>query len=136
MKSKVVIYLLFLTGCVSLFAGLYNLYTLYDKSNTMEHTVGVVTHLKTERTYRHRRIYYTRKACVQYETKLYSAHASMQLRNPFISQGSEITVWYNPKRTGEVIIPFEEGFVWGSVGIFGALCVLLGTGIIIIKKKT
>lgn len=49
MKSKVVMSLslfLFVMGS----SGLYD---LFNKSNEMEHNVGVVTHLGTERTYHH-----------------------------------------------------------------------------------
>ena len=47
MKSKVIIFLLLFIGSISFIAGSYSLYRLYDKSNRMEHTVGVVTDLKT-----------------------------------------------------------------------------------------
>lgn len=130
MKSKVVIFLLFFIGGISFIAGSYGLYSLYDKSGKMEHTVGTVTHLTTEKTYRHRKIYYKHTARIQYETKRYTTHVRMQLYNPFILQGSEISLWYDPDRTEEVVIPSEEGIVWGSAWIFGALCIFLGTVII------
>ena len=56
MKSKVIIFLLLFIGSISFIAGSYSLYRLYDKSNRMEHTVGVVTDLKTERIYRNRKV--------------------------------------------------------------------------------
>ncbi len=130
MKSKVVIFLLFFIGGISFIAGSYGLYSLYDQSGKMEHTVGTVTHLTTEKTYRHRKIYYKHTARIQYETKRYTTHVRMQLHNPFILQGSEISLWYNPDRTEEVVIPSEEGIVWGSAWIFGAFCLSLGTVII------
>lgn len=132
MKSKVVIFILLFIGSVSFIGCSYKLYSLCDKSSKMEHTVGVVTYLKTERTYRHRKIYYKRTAHIQYETKLYNTHVNRQLYNPFIFQGSEVALWYNPDRTEEVIIPFEEGVIWGSIGVFGVLCLFLGIAI----KKT
>lgn len=134
MKSKVIIYLLFFVGGISFFAGLYGLYWLYGQSDKMEHTVGVVTHLKTEKTYRHRKIVYKHTARIQYETKLYTTHVRMQLHNPFISQGSKISLWYDPDCTEEVVIPSEDGIVWGSIGGFGALCLFLGTVIVKTKK--
>ena len=126
MKSKFVRLLLLFIGGVSFVVGSYRLFSLFDKSNQMEHTVGVVTHLKTERTYRHRKIYYERTARIEYETKLYRTHVRMRLHNPFVFRGSEISLWYNPDRTEEVTIPFEEGFIWGSLWAFGALCFFLG----------
>ena len=129
MKSKTIILLLFLIGGISFIAGSYGIYNLYDKSKKTEHTTGIVTHLKTERTYRHRKIYYKRTARIQYETKRYKSHVRMQLHNPIIFQGSEISVWYNPDRTEEVIIPFEEGIIWGSIWAFGAFCLFLGIAI-------
>ena len=80
----------------------------------MEHTVGVVTDLKTERIYRNRKVRYKHTARIEYKTKRYSSHVRMQLYNPFIFQGSEISLWYYPDRTEEVVIPFEEGFIWGE----------------------
>ena len=133
MKSKVIIFLLLFIGSISFVAGSYSLYSLYDKSNKMEHTVGVVTHLKTERTYRHRKICYKRTARIQYETKLYSTHLRIQLHNPFIFQGNEISLWYYPDRREEVVIPSEEGFIWGCTWIFGAFCLFLG--IVIVKAR-
>lgn len=135
MKSKIIIFLLLFIGGISFIAGSYNLYSLYDKLNKMERTIGVVTHLKTEKTYRHRKIRYKRNARIQYETKRYCSHVRMQLHNPFIFQGSEVSLWYHPDRTEEVVIPFEEGFVWGSVGLFGSFCLFLGTVIIKTTKK-
>lgn len=132
MKSKISIFLLLFIGSISFIAGSYNLYSLYDKSNKMEHAVGVVTHLKTERTYRHRKIYYKHTARIQYKTKLYSTHVSMRLYNPFISQGSEISLWYYPDRTEKVIIPSEEGIIGGSIWVFGVICLFLG--IVILKS--
>lgn len=129
MKSKIIIFLLFFIGGISFIAGSYGIYNLYDKSKKTEHTTGIVTHLKTERTYRHRKIYYKRTARIQYETKRYQSHVRMQLHNPFIFQGSEISVWYNPDRTEEVVIPFEEGIIWGSIWAFGAFCLFLGIAI-------
>lgn len=133
MKSKIILPVLLFIGCVSFFAGSYNLYSLYDKLNKMEHAIGVVTHLKTERTYRHRKIYYKRTARIQYDTKLYKTHVRMQLHNPFILQGSVISLWYCPDHTEEVIIPTEEGFIWGSTWIFGVLC--LFSGVVIVKSR-
>lgn len=132
MKSKVIIFLLLFIGGISFIAGSYSLYSLYDKSNKMERTIGVVTHLKTEKIYRHRKIRYKRTVRIEYETKRYSTHVSMQLYNPFIFQGSEISLWYSPDRTEDVLIPSETGFIWGSIWIFGAFCLFLG--IIIVKK--
>lgn len=133
MKSKFFLFLLLSIGCVSFMAGSYKLYSLYDKANKMEHTVGTIIHLKQEVTYRHRKRYYKNTAHIQYKTKLYDTHVSMQLHNPFLFQGSEIALWYNPDRTEEVVIPSEEGIVWGSTWIFGALCLFLG--IVIIKTQ-
>lgn len=82
----------------------------------MEHTVGVVTDLKTERIYRNRKVRYKHTARIEYKTKRYSSHVRMQLYNPFIFQGSEISLWYYPDRTEEVVTPFEEGFIWGVCG--------------------
>lgn len=133
MKSKGIIFLLLFIGGILFVIGSYGIYNLYGKSQAMEHTVGVITHLKTERTYRHRKIYYKRMARIQYETKRYPTHVRMQLHNPFILQGSEISLWYHPDRTEEVVIPFEYGFIWGSVWIFGAFCLFLG--MVIVKTK-
>ena len=133
MKSKVIIFLLLFIGSISFIAGSYNLYRLYDKSNRMEHTVGVVTDLKTERIYRNRKVRYKHTARIEYKTKRYSSHVRMQLYNPFIFQGSEISLWYYPDRTEEVVIPFEEGFIWGSMWIFGTFCLFLG--IVITKAQ-
>ena len=133
MKPKVIIFLLLFIGGISFIVGSYSLYSLYDKSNKMERTVGIVTHLKTEKTYRHRKIRYKHIARIKYDTKRYSTHVSMQLYNPFIFQGSEISLWYSPDHTEEVLIPSEEGLIWGSTWVFGALCLLLG---IVIVRKT
>lgn len=133
MRSKVAIFLLLFIGSIAWVAASYKLYDLYDQSNKMEHTVGIVTHLKRERIYRHRKQRYKYIARIQYKTRLYDTHIRKELYNPFIFQGSEISLWYNPDRTEEVIIPSEEGMVWGSSWIFGVLC-LLG-GIIIIKAQ-
>ena len=126
MKTKAVAFILLFMGCVSLAAGSYNLYCLYDKSSKTEHTTGTVTHLKTEKTYRHRKISYRHTAHIRYETKTHKASVVMQLYNPFVFQGSEISLWYYPDRTDEVIIPSEEGIVWGSVWVLGALCLFSG----------
>jgi len=126
MKSKIVVVLLLLIGSISFLVGSYGLYRMYDQSDKMEHTRGVVTHLKTERIYRHRQQRYKYIARIQYKTKLYDTHVRKELHNPFIFQGSEISIWYNPGRTEEVIIPFEDGLVWGSAWIFGAFCLFIG----------
>ena len=68
MKSKVIIFLLLFIGSISFIAGSYSLYRLYDKSNRMEHTVGVVTDLKTERIYRNRKVRYKHTARIEYKT--------------------------------------------------------------------
>lgn len=73
MKTKAVAFILLFIGCVSLAAGSYNLYCLYDKSSKTEHTTGTVTHLKTEKTYRHRKISYRHTAHIRYETKNHKA---------------------------------------------------------------
>lgn len=134
MKSKFVVFLLLLIGGISFLVGSYGLYRLYDQSGKMEHTVGAVTHLKTERIYRHRKQRYKHTARIQYKTKLYDTHIRKELHNPFIFQGSEITLWYNPDHTEEVIIPFEDGFVWGSTWIFGAFFLFIGVVIVKFKK--
>lgn len=126
MNSKIVVALLLFIGGVSFLFGSYGLYRMYDQSDKMEHTIGVVTHLKTERIYRHRKQRYKYIARIQYKTKLYDTHIRKELHNPFIFQGSEISLWYNPERTEEVIIPFEDGLVWGSVWIFGTFCLFIG----------
>lgn len=127
MKPKIVIFLLFFIGGISFIAGSYGFYNLYDKSCKMEHTIGTVTHLKTEYTYRHRKRYYKTTARIQYETKRYTTHVRMQIHNPFVFQESEISLWYNPDRTEEVVIPSEECLVWGGAWTFGAICFFLGT---------
>lgn len=134
MKLKMILFLLLFIGCISFIAGSYKIYNLYDKSNKMEHTVGVITHLKKEVIYRHRKRYYKTTAHIQYKTKLYDTHVNMQLYNPFLFQGSEIALWYNPDRTEEVIIPSEEGIVWGSTWVFGVLCLFFGIVIIKVQK--
>lgn len=135
MKSKFIAFLLLFIGGISFLAGSYGLYRLYDQASKMEHTVGVVTHLKTERIYRHRKQRYKHTARIQYKTKLYDTHISKELHNPFIFQGSEISLWYNPERTEEVIIPFEDGLVWGSTWIFSVCCLLVGGTITIYGKS-
>lgn len=132
MKSRVAILLLLFVGGISFIIGSYRLYGLYDKSKEMEHTEGVVMHLKKERTYRHRKIYCNTTARIEYQTKHYKTHVRKQLHNPFVFQGSEFSLWYYPDRTEEVVIPSEECFICGSLGAFGALCLLLG--IVIVKS--
>lgn len=134
MKSKTFLILLLFTGSILFIIGAYNLYLLYDKSGKMEHTTGVVTHLTTEKTYRHRKIYYKRTALIQYGEDLHKDHVSRQLYNPFIFQGSEIALWYSPDHTEEAVIPSEEGFKWGSIWILGGLCLFAGITIIKTKK--
>ena len=133
MKSKIVVVLLLLIGSISFLAGSYGLYKMYDQSDKMEHTRGVVTHLKTERIYRQRKWRYKHTARIQYKTKLYDTHIRKELHNPFIFQGSKISLWYNPESTEEVIIPFEDGLIWGSSWIFGVFCLFVG--IVIVKSK-
>lgn len=134
MKSKFIVFFLLLIGGISFLVGSYGLYRLYDQLDKMEHTIGVVTHFKTERIYRHRKQRYKHTARIQCKTKLYDIHIIKELHNPFIFQGSEISLWYNPERTKEVIIPFEDGFVWGSTWIFGAFCLLVGVVIVKFEK--
>lgn len=131
MKSKLIAFLLFFIGGISFLVGSYGLYELYDQSSKMEHTVGVVTHLKTERTYHYRKQRYKHTARIQYKTKLHDTHVRRELYNPFIFQGSKISLWYNSERTEEVIIPFEDGLAWGSAWIFGVFC--LFTGVVIVR---
>lgn len=135
MKSKFFASLWLFIGGISFLAGSYGLYRLYDQAGKMEHTVGVVTHLKTEKIYRHRKQRYKHTARIRYKTKLHDTHIRKELHNPFIFQGSEISLWYNPERPEEVIIPLEDGLVWGSVWIFGVFCLFTGAGIATFKKK-
>lgn len=134
MSYKVSGYLLIFICCITFATGTYGLYSLYEKSITMEHTVGKVTHIKTERTYRRRKIYYKHTAVIKYNTKLHPTATSKQLLNPLISQDSEIRLWYNPDRVDDVIIPSEECIIWGCLWICGTVCLLLGIITIKIKK--
>lgn len=113
-------------GCITFAAGSYGLFDLYDKYDKMEHTEGTVTYLKTEKTYRHRKIYYKHTAIIEYYTGRYKTRTSMQVYNPFISQGQGVTVWFNPQLPDEVVLPSEQGFVWSSLWIFSIICLFLG----------
>lgn len=135
MKSKFIVFLWLFIGGISFSAGSYGLYGLYGQSDKMEHTTGVVTHMKTERIYRHRKQRYKHTARIRYRAKLYDTHVSRELQNPFIFQGSEISLWYDPDRPEEVIIPFEDGLVWGSIWIFGTFCLFIGIATLRSRKR-
>lgn len=130
MKSKIIVFLLFFFGGLSCLTGLYGFYRLYDQSGKMVHTVGTVTHLKTETRYIRGKKRFKNTARIQYETPRYPTHVSMQLYNPFISKGSEVSLWYDPESTEKVIIPSEEGILWGGACGLGALFLFLGTALV------
>ncbi len=91
MKSKLIALILLGIGATAFLAGSYGIYQLYDKSGEMEHTTGVVTHMKTERIYRNRKQIYKHTALIRYQTEHYPTHVRKELHNPFIFQGSEIS---------------------------------------------
>ncbi len=62
MKSKLIALILLGIGAIAFLAGSYGIYQLYDQSGEMEHTTGVVTHMKTERIYRNRKQIYKHRA--------------------------------------------------------------------------
>lgn len=133
MKLKIIIFISLLIGGISFLTGMYGFYRLYERSGSMEHTTGVITHLETEKTYRHRKIRYKHTARIRYNTKQYDNIVNMQVYNPFISQGDKISLWYNPDHTEQVVIPSEEGLIWGGTCVFGAFCIFIG--VITIKAK-
>lgn len=130
MKLKIIIFLLLFIGSILFIAGSYRLYSLYRLSDKMEHTVGIVREMKTEKIYRYRKMKYEHIAHIEYKVKDYSRHVRMKVYNPFIFRGSEIALWYNPDRAGEVVLPYQEGWNWGACGAFGLFCLFLGLGII------
>lgn len=135
MKHKSFAILLLFIGSISFLIGSYGLYRLYNQSDKMIHTTGVVTHLDVEskRMGSRRKYRYIRTARIEYKTDLYQTHVTKKLNNPFIYQGDEIAVWYDPNYTENAIIPFDEGFLWGILDVFGVFC--LSVGVIVIKSK-
>lgn len=135
MKHKSFAILLLFIGSISFLIGSYGLYRLYSQSDKMIHTTGVVTHLDVEskRMGSRRKYRYIRTARIEYKTDLYKTNVTKKLNNPFIYQGDEISVWYDPNYTENAIIPFDEGFLWGGLDIFGIFC--LSVGVIVIKSK-
>lgn len=135
MKSKFIALILLIFGGICFLTGSYGIYQLYDQSGKMEHTKGVVTHIKTERIYRNRKQIYKHIALIRYQTEHYPTHVRKELHNPFIFQGSEISLWYNPEHTEEVLIPFEDGIASGGTLILGAVCLFWGTVTAKFKKS-
>ena len=135
MKVKIIVFLLFLIGGLLSIVGLWGVYRLYDQSNQTIHTIGVVTHLTTEKRYIRGKQRFKSTARIQYETERYTTHVNMQLYNPFILQGSKISLWYYPHHTEKVVIPSEQGILWGGTCGVGALFLLLGIACITTKKQ-
>ncbi len=84
MKSKLIALILLGIGAIAFLAGSYGIYQLYDQSGEMEHTTGVVTHMKTERIYRNRKQIYKHTALIRQSTTLptseknYTTHLSFR----------------------------------------------------------
>lgn len=134
MKQKVVGFVLLFVGVISIIFASYGLYSLYDKSESMEHTVGVVKNLDTRKIYRHRKTRYENTAHISYDTKLYgSMHVGVKLYNPFIFQGDSISVWYSPDRPEKIVIPMDDGIIYVFIFASGLLCLALG---VICVRKT
>lgn len=135
MKSRLILFLLFTIGGISFLAGLYGFYKLYDQSDKTVHTVGVITHLDTEKRYIRGKKRLKTTARIQYETEHYTTHVRMELHNPFVSQGSEVSLWYDPNATEKVILPSEENILWGGACGLGAFFLFLGITLAKAKKQ-
>lgn len=135
MKSKVTAYLtLFIIGSIILLAVGYRLYDLYAVSQEMVHTSGIVSRIDSKKVYRlGRKSTYRYTAHLEYQVDGRIERASVELHHPFLSEGSEISLWYHPSYRREIILPSQEYFMWGIAGFFGVICFLFG--IILVKTK-
>mgnify|MGYP003397740053 CR=1 FL=1 len=134
MKQKVVGFVLLFVGVISILLASYGLYSLYDKSESMEHTVGFVKYLDTKRIHRYRKIRYENTAQISYDTKRYgNMYVGVKLYNPFIFQGDSISVWYSPERPEKIVIPMDDGIIYAFIVASGLLCLVLG---VICVRKT
>lgn len=132
MKPIVIKLSLFIFGGISFLVGLFGFYRLYDQSNKTIHTEGIVTHLEIDKKYIRGKARFENYARIQYETERYTTNVNMKLHNPFVYQGSRISVWYYPDQAEKVILPSEESiFSGGALGL-GAFFLFLG--VLFIKK--
>ncbi|EJX04048.1 hypothetical protein, membrane [gut metagenome] len=133
MKSKITAYLTLVIGCIALVAVGCRLYHLQVVSQEMIHTSGTIARIDSKREYRSRKSVYKLTASLEYKVNGRVQYVRTELHYPFLSEGSTILLWYHPLHTHKVILPSDEYFLWGIIGVFGLVCFL--SGAILIKSK-
>lgn len=130
-SSKTICLALALVALLLLAGGLYGYWSLAQASRTYEHTTGVITDIRSERVYRHRKWRTDWKIQINYDAGRYGQlHTTVEHSLPFYSKGDSLQVLYHPERPNDVRLPAPEYWLWGTLLAVGLLSAA-GAGLLV-----
>lgn len=136
MKTKLLSYLLIITGLAILGGGIYGLNSILQAENTYEHTTGIVKDVSCKKVYKYRKRKIKYEILILYNTNKYGELA-YHLNSSvffFLRKGHKINLLYHPKHPHEVRFPIYEKVLWITLSALGII-IIAGTYILVIRKK-